>query len=57
MSKVILGLLSLVFFISITGCQTVKNGVLGIGKGLADDAYNTWQAVNKADEWFRENYW
>lgn len=57
MPKVILWLLSLAFFVSITGCQTLTNATLGIGKGLADDAYNAWQTAKKIDEWIRDNYW
>ncbi len=57
MRRVILGLLSFVFLVVVSGCQTVKMGVGGIGKGLADDAYNTWKAIERADEWIRENCW
>lgn len=60
MRNLILGLFSLVFLVSISGCQTVKSTVIGvgvIGKGLADDAYNAWEAIERADEWVKENYW
>jgi len=60
MPRLILGLFLLIFLVSISGCQTVKNTVLGVaavGKGLADDTYNTWQAIDRADEWFKEKYW
>lgn len=60
MRNLILGLLFLVFFVTASGCQTAKNTVAGvgaIGKGLADDAYDAWQAIERADEWFKENYW
>ena len=59
---------TLIFSFFLGGCQTVKNTGLGIGsgtvstlygfgKGLADDIYNTYQAIEKADKWFREHYW
>ena len=71
MRNLLLGLVFLTFIITISGCQTVKgaaNGVAagvavgvgaayGLGKGLVDDACNTWKAIEKADQWFKENYW
>jgi uncharacterized protein YceK len=68
MRNLILSLLFVLFLISVSGCQTVKNTAAGLavgagatacgfGKGLADDTYNTWKAVEKADNWFKENYW
>ena len=56
MRNLILGLLFFVFLVSISGCQTVA-GVGAVGKGLAGDAYDAWQAIERADEWFKENYW
>lgn len=71
MRNLILGLLFLVFLVSTSGCQAIKGtatGVTGValgvgatayglGKGLADDAYDTWEAIERADEWIKENYW
>ncbi|NQT28494.1 MAG: hypothetical protein HQ570_02735 [Candidatus Omnitrophica bacterium] len=60
MRNLILSLLFLVFLITVSGCQTVKSTAIGvgvIGKGLADDAYDTWQAIERADQWIKENYW
>jgi len=60
MRNLILSLLFLVFLITVSGCQTVKNTAIGvgaIGKGLADDAHDTWQAIERADQWIKENYW
>ena len=68
MRNLILGLLFLVFLVSINGCQTVKGtatgvalgvGVTayGVGKGLADDTRDTWDAIERADQWIKENYW
>ena len=68
MRNLILGLLFLVFVVSVSGCQAVKGTVTGVAvgvggtaygfsKGLADDAYNTWKAMEKADQWLQENYW
>lgn len=68
MYKLILGTILIGFILAVSGCQTVKNTtcnsavgagitVYGFGKGLSDDVYNTWKAVEKADNWFRENYW
>ena len=64
MRSLILGLFFLVFLVTVSGCQTVKNtaigagvAVYGVGKGLADDACDTWEAIERADEWIKENYW
>ena len=60
MSKIILLFASLSFLFVLSGCQTVKNtavGLAGIGKGIADDTYNTYQGIKKADNWFEEHYW
>ena len=71
MRRVSLGLFFLIFLISISGCQTVKGTAAGIagvaagvggtayvfGKGLAEDAQGTWEAVERADEWIKENCW
>lgn len=72
MSKVILGLLFFSCLISISGCQTITKTakgfgtgittviaapLCGFGKGVAEDAVNTWEAIDKADKWFEENYW
>jgi len=56
MRNLILGLLFLVFLVSTSGCQTVK-GVGAVGKGLADDTYDAWKAIERADEWFKKNCW
>ena len=55
---------ALVFSFFLGGCQAVKNTGLGsvytlygFSKGLAEDIYNTYQAIEKADQWFRENWW
>lgn len=68
MRNLILGLFFLVFLITVSGCQTVKGAAAGIaagvgatayglGKGLAEDACDTWEAIERADEWIKENYW
>ena len=64
MRNLILGLFFLVFLVNVNGCQAVKNTsigagvtVYGFGKGLADDAYDTWESIERADEWIKENYW
>jgi len=57
MRRLILGLFFLSFLACISGCQTIKMGAGGISKGLADDAYNTWKAIERADDWFQENCW
>ena len=51
---------TLIFSFFLGGCQTVKNAassIASIGKGLADDIYNTYKAIEKADKWFEENCW
>jgi len=72
MRNLILSLLFLIFVVTISGCQTIKGTaagvaggvaigvggtVYGFSKGLADDAYDTWQAIERADQWLQENYW
>lgn len=64
MRNLILGLIFLAFLVSISGCKTVKGTAAGMaitaygfGKGLADDAYDTWKSLEKADEWMKDNYW
>ena len=72
MRNLILGLLFLVFLVSVSGCQAVKGTVTGVAtgvavgvggtaygfsKGLADDTRNTWEAIERADQWIKENYW
>jgi hypothetical protein len=44
-------LVSFIFLIS--GCSTVK----GAAQGAAEGAKQDWQALKKADAWFRENLW
>jgi predicted small secreted protein len=46
------------------GCETVKGagcgvttGVTGAAKGVSKDSSNFWQAVLRADDWFRKNLW
>ena len=59
MRYVVLGVMAL-SFILVSGCQTVKNTAIGVGlvgKGIADDTYNTYKAIEKADKWFQKNYW
>ena len=68
MRNLILGLLFFVFLVGISGCQTIKGTATGVavgvgatayglGKGLSDDAYDTWGSIERADEWIKENYW
>ena len=64
MRNLVLGLLFLVFLIGVSGCQTVKGAATGVGvtaygfgKGLAADTRDAWEAIERADAWFEENYW
>jgi hypothetical protein len=64
MRKAFLSLLAVSFLIFMAGCETVKNTALGIGgatylvtKGVADDTYNTYRTLRKADRWFQERWW
>ncbi len=72
MLKVILGLFFLSFIISASGCQTITRTAKGFGagvktivvapvcgfsKGIAEDASNTWKAIDTADKWLKENCW
>jgi len=60
MRKLVFVLFTTLCLLAVNGCQTAKNTALGVGgiaKGLADDAYNTYKAIDKADKWFQEKYW
>ena len=60
MRRLILGLIFISFLMSISGCKTVKNTAMGlgaVGKGMVDDVYDTWQAMERADVWIKENLW
>ncbi|GEM_PF-1541833 len=68
MRNLVFGLLFLIFVVGISGCQAIKGTATGVavgvgvtacgfGKGLADDTYDTWKAIERADQWFKENYW
>jgi len=68
MFKFILGIVLVGFIFAVSGCQTIKRTacgsavavgavVYGFGRGLSEDTYNTWKTAEKADDWFRENYW
>lgn len=49
-----------IFVCFLSGCQTVRNSVLGVGyvgKGLVDDTINTYKTLDKADKWWQKNYW
>jgi len=56
MNKILI-LVFLMFCVFACGCQAVTNASVGFGKGLADDVYTACKAVEKADQWFRENWW
>ena len=65
MKKIFLGTVLLVIVIMSSGCATVSGTVVGavggtVGgftKGICTDTKNTWNAINKADQWFKENAW
>jgi hypothetical protein len=46
--------------VCLSGCQTLKNtgtGICLIGKGIGDDVYGAYKAVDRADKKFQEKYW
>ncbi len=49
MHRLILGLIGIAFFLSISGCNTLK----GMGQGMKED----YQSLKKVDEKFQEDYW
>ena len=60
MRKLISSLVLVVCLFGLSGCQTIKNTGMGLGavaKGIGDDAYNAWKAVERADKWVEENFW
>lgn len=43
-----------------SGCETTKNSVVGtalVTQGVVDDTYNTYKAVDEADDEFEKEYW
>lgn len=49
---IFLVLFSASFFLA--GCvNTIKGAAKGAANGMLED----WQAIKKADKWFREHYW
>jgi len=53
MGKLILGFVCVSFLICVSGCNTVK----GIGEGASAGMKKDWQAMEKVDDKFQENYW
>ncbi len=47
-------LLGLVFFCA---CATIKNTSEGFGRGVVEDAKNTWKALTNFDRWWKEQTW
>jgi len=47
-------------FIFLSGCETTKGIVSGIGgtaKGIGKDSKTLWEKALKADDWIKENLW
>ena len=47
--------------ILISGCstttRTVGGATMGFSTGIVKDIKDAWEAVEKADNWIKENYW
>ncbi len=56
-----------VFLVCLSGCQTVKNAgkivtgtgdlFYGAGKEVVDTTYNSYKALERADDWMQKNLW
>lgn len=57
MLRTALSVLILVLVLSLCGCAAFKEGSKNVGQTVADASYNTYQAIKRADNWFKENYW
>jgi hypothetical protein len=60
MNKLLFIFLISICLLSLIGCKTIRNTAVGAGvitKGLVDDTYDTYKAIEEADRWFRENCW
>ena len=57
MKRIVLLLVVLSMTILLLGCRTVPYTVGGFGVGLAKDIKDTWNSIEKADNWFRDKYW
>ena len=57
MPKYIVVLCALALAVSVCGCMAFKEKSKKVGTAIADGAYNTYKAIERADEWFKENYW
>ena len=57
MRRVRIGILFLICLLTLCGCLAFKEGTQKVGQTIADAGYNTYQAIEKADQWFRDNYW
>lgn len=49
------------FLAILSGCETCKLTARGLGQGitqgLPQDARDTWQTINRADDWVKKNLW
>lgn len=61
MSKVLFWLFIVALFILPTGCATAAftaaGTAAGFSAGFATDTITTKNAIMRADQWFRENWW
>jgi major membrane immunogen (membrane-anchored lipoprotein) len=53
MQKLFIALFIIACLLNLSGCTHSKK----VGQTITDGAYNTYKAIEKADNWFRENYW
>lgn len=57
MKKQVVIFVTLLGIIGLCGCSTVKNVSEGLGKGVSEDASNTWKNLKRTDAWLQENTW
>lgn len=57
MRKIIFGLFLLSSITFISGCETAKTATVGMGEAMVKDVGGVFDALQKADDWLKENYW
>ena len=57
MPKYAIVLCALALVLAVYGCASFKERSKKVGQTIADGTYNTYKAIEKADNWFKENYW
>jgi hypothetical protein len=57
MLKIVLAILLLGQILQFFGCTSFKEHTKNLGENIAEGTRNTYEAIKKADVWFKENWW